>query len=122
MFITISSLAITTFLWFFAIACLRGCNWVLATGYSTANKETKQKYREKKDVPAMNKYIGKTIFLPMAILMTLFSAILFIDLAPNIVSLVENVLGIFGIAVTILAIKGAVTALLGSRFDKKDGI
>ncbi|MCL1996277.1 MAG: hypothetical protein FWG63_08730 [Defluviitaleaceae bacterium] len=119
MFMTMLGLATAAFSWFFAIACLKGCNWVLVTGYSIADKETKQKYREKNDVPAMNKYIGKTIFLPLAIVMTFFTVISLIDLPPDLFSLVGNVLGVGGVVATVLAVKGAITVVFSGRFERK---
>ncbi|MCL1996280.1 MAG: hypothetical protein FWG63_08745 [Defluviitaleaceae bacterium] len=61
------TLVLAGLFWFFAIVCLKGCDWllvILISGFSLADKETKQKYREKNDIPAMNKYMGKTMFLP----------------------------------------------------------
>jgi general stress protein CsbA len=48
------------------IFCLKGCNWVLLSGHNLS-KDDRKRFREQYDVITMNKYIGKMIFLPLAL-------------------------------------------------------
>ena len=60
-------------LWAMTIICLRGCGWVLISGYSLLPKEDKDKFRQKYDVISMNKYLGKTVFMPLAAICSIVS-------------------------------------------------
>jgi hypothetical protein len=57
-------------LWGMSFICMRGCSWILISGTNMLSKEEKQTFREKHDIVAMNRYIGKIIFLPLALYLT----------------------------------------------------
>jgi len=110
-------LAVSLLLWVMTVICLRGCNWILISGYSTLPKTDKEKFRARYDVVAMNKYTGKAIFLPMAVICTVGAAWMLFDPAwmrsPW-----------FGVLFAVVAVAAtgymfyAVTRILGDRFKR----
>jgi accessory gene regulator protein AgrB len=106
------------FLWFLTINCLRGCNWILVSGISTSSKAVKLQYRMQNDVPAMNRYMGKTIFLPFSI----YCTVLWIMMFFNIPWMVEAWFGIVLTVFTFLMVGFcfyAVVQVLGGRFKRR---
>jgi threonine/homoserine/homoserine lactone efflux protein len=57
-------------LWVFTYFFIKGVDWIMISGVSTLPKEEKERYRKKHDVTAMNRYTGKMMLLPMAIIFT----------------------------------------------------
>jgi energy-converting hydrogenase Eha subunit H len=72
-------LVLALLLWAAAIKCIIGCDWILVSGVNTLPKEEKQKYKEQHDMVAMNRYIGKRMLLPMAVVCSLYAAVMLID-------------------------------------------
>lgn len=72
----IGLIIVTAILWVATVFFLLGYGENLIAGYNTLSKEEKLKYKEKNNVAARNKYLGKTILLPMSLL---FSIILLTD-------------------------------------------
>ena len=60
--------------WFFFAICFNGCDWDFN---STHDKKDRKVFKEHYDVKAINKYLGKTLFLPLAVLLT-YGSIFFI--------------------------------------------
>ena len=69
---------VSLFLWILTAFTLKGVDWILISGVNTLPKEEKRKFKEKYDVVAMNKYAGKNIFLPTAVLCTLIVLLIFL--------------------------------------------
>ena len=57
--------------WLLTIKCLKGCDWILVNGPNTMPKADKVKYKEQHDMVGLNRYIGKTILMPMSIIFSL---------------------------------------------------
>ena len=55
--------------------CLKGVDWILISGPNMLPKEDRQKYKDKHDMVALNRFIGKRVFLPSAVSCFAFSAI-----------------------------------------------
>ena len=58
--------------WGMTYFCLRakGSNLFTPSGYLTLPKDERAKYKAKYDVIAMNRYSGKMVYLPLALLLT----------------------------------------------------
>lgn|GEM_PF-1116541 len=99
--------------WFITYMCLRkkGCNWFMLSGYLTMPKEERLKYKAKFDVIAMNRYAGKMIHLPLAILMVLLIPLPFYQGAWY-----GAVLGIYAVMICVLSFI-AVSKLFSNEFE-----
>jgi len=74
----VSSLVAGTILGFLGIKCLRGIDWIFISGWILMPKEDKQKFRAQHDMLAMNRLIGKQVFLPTAAFCMLTGIYIFI--------------------------------------------
>ena len=72
-------LIISLLCWAMTVICLRGVDWILISGVNTLPKAERQKYKEKHDMVAMNKFIGKKVFLPLAIICTITAVVILLD-------------------------------------------
>ena len=61
-------LSIALFSGIMTVFCLKGVDWVLISGVNMLPKEERQKFKEKHDMIAMNKFIGKRVFFPTTVL------------------------------------------------------
>ncbi|MCL2198551.1 MAG: DUF3784 domain-containing protein [Defluviitaleaceae bacterium] len=109
------------FLWVLTIAALKGVDWIFISGVSTLPKEDRQKYKEKHDMPAMNKYIGKRVFLPSAVFVT---ASIPIMLFPEIFEQALWLAAVIVIAciALLVSIFSALPKILGGHFEKRQGL
>ena len=115
--VLISALALVC--WALAFICLKGSDLILLSGISTANKKEKAKFREQYDVRAMNKCIGKLIFVPVAIVTTAAAITeLMRHLELYLPSLYGTAITIGTIAAIIICIVGTVFIFNG-KFEKK---
>lgn len=57
--------------WAIAIKCLVGCDWILISGPNMLPKEDRIKFKAQHDMIGLNRYMGKTAFLPAAIIATM---------------------------------------------------
>ena len=101
--------------WVFGAFCLRGINRFLLNGYT---KKEAEKAKEQFDVILMNRYIGKTIIIPIAIILTFISVWLLFDFHFMSSTVVGVAFGIATLAVIILCFY-SVTQILGNRFKKQ---
>ena len=104
-------------LWAMTIICLRGCGWILISGYSLLPKEDKDKFRQKYDVISMNKYLGKTVFMPLAIICSIISLQILFEPAWMDSGWYTTVL-IIVVFVTVGSCLYAATQVLGDKFKK----
>jgi len=74
-------LVLSLALWAAAIICMKGCNRMLISGYAMLPKEEREKLKEQYDIIAMNKYIGKTIFLPLAVVFMIIVVMICLEAA-----------------------------------------
>jgi len=75
--IIVSSLGL--FFWILTIFTFKGVDWILINGVNMSSKEEKQKFKEKHDMITMNRYIGKQVFLPIAVLFSLIVPLILFD-------------------------------------------
>ncbi|MCL2015018.1 MAG: hypothetical protein FWG68_02085 [Defluviitaleaceae bacterium] len=78
MIITIIMSVCAVFFIFITWACLLkngGCNWILLNGENIVDKDAKELFKARHDVPTMNRYLAKNGFLPLAVTFTLFAII-----------------------------------------------
>jgi len=101
--------------WGMVFICLRksGCNWVMISGIYG---EEKQKYRDKHDVVALNRYAGKSILLPTAIMITM-TLPMPLDFAWSTSAWYGILIGICAVA-SMVRIFIAIPQMLGTRFEK----
>ena len=104
-------------LWAMAIICIRGCNWILISGYSLLPKKEKDKFRQKYDVISMNKYLGKTVFMPLAVICSIISFQILFEPAWMNSGWYTTVL-IVAVFVAVGSCFYAVVQVLGDRFKK----
>ncbi|MCL1988654.1 MAG: hypothetical protein FWG64_11915 [Firmicutes bacterium] len=127
MIITIIMSVCAMFFAFITWACLLkkgGCNWILLSGESIVDKETKQLFRARHDVPAMNRYMAKTGYLPLAVTFTLFAVIY--GLGDYGFGIIETVawqdIAILAVGVAILAVCVNVVRVylqvIGGKFER----
>ncbi|MCL1997309.1 MAG: hypothetical protein FWG65_00905 [Turicibacter sp.] len=70
MILTILMTILAVYMGFLTWACLfkrGGCDWVLIGSEAIADKQTKALFREKHDVPRMNRHFGKQVYLPLTL-------------------------------------------------------
>jgi len=79
MIAVISLSVFSLFFWILTVLTLKGVDWILINGVNILPKEDKKKFKEQYDVIAMNKYVGKNIFLPTAILFSLIVPLVLLD-------------------------------------------
>jgi hypothetical protein len=104
------------------VFCLKGCNWVLLSGYNLS-KDDRKRFREQYDVITMNKYIGKMIFLPLALGGIITCVLLFISFVfPNDIAFFHSgwfaTIIVFSALIFIALSFYALIQVLGNRFKK----
>ena len=109
----------TLFCGFMTIMCLKGVDWVMISGIY--GKDERQKFKNKYDTVAMNRYIGKMIMLPATILCAATIPLFVFDLPDY--SWLEAVL-LITIAIPVIAVIVltciAIPKVLGNYFEKKE--
>jgi len=95
-------LTISLFFGILAVFCLKGVDWVLINGVNTLSKEEQQEFKDKYDMIAMNRYIGKRILLPLALLCLIYVPIIAFETLDWMQS------AWFGILVIVVSIGGVV--------------
>jgi len=114
MVINIVALVLANLLiWSITYMCLRkkGCNWFMLSGYLTMPKDERAKYKAKFDVVAMNRYMGKMMFLPAAVLVALMIPLPFYP-----ITWYGAVLGVGALVVSVLSFI-AVPKVFGNAFE-----
>ena len=109
-------LVLGLFCWAMTIICLN-VDWVMISGVNMLPKDERLKFKEKHDMRAMNKYIGKRMFLPSAIFCSIFTPIIFFEPA-WVQSTWAGVVIFFACIVFIVYIISAVPKILGNKFEK----
>jgi hypothetical protein len=109
-------IALCIFFWAFTVICLKGCTHILISGYSLASKDEKRKYKEQYDVVAMNRYIGKMIFLPISLFCTVLIPTFFVN--DTMLERFDVITGIGAITVLALCFYAAAKVLSGNKFKR----
>ena len=104
--------------WILMVICLKDCNKIIISGYSTASEDEKKKYKQKYDVAAMNKFLGKVVFLPLSVFCTALIPI-FVYEGMLYGLLIGIITGIGSIIILILGIYATVVILDGDKFKIK---
>ena len=97
--------------WVYFVLCMKGYNKVFLVG---KNKEMQKKYSARYKLIEMNRFIGFTIFLPIAGLCT---AVYIIILVRGPELLLGMLLGLCGFTIVMLCIS-TISQILGGRFRK----
>ena len=71
-------LVMAALFWIMTILCMK-VDWILVNGVNMLPKEDRLKYKEKHDMRAMNKFIAKRIFMPLAIMSTVVAPVEFLN-------------------------------------------
>jgi ABC-type Na+ efflux pump permease subunit len=66
-------------LWAGCIRCLTGTEVILISGVGTLPRAERQKYRERHDMKAMNKDIGKRVLLPLSVALSLAAPLVYLN-------------------------------------------
>ena len=104
--------------WILTVICLKGCNKIFISGYSTASDDEKKKYKEKYDVAAMNKFLGKVVFLPLSVFCTaLIPMFIYESMLHGL--LIGVITGIASIIILILGIYATVVIVDGDKVKNK---
>jgi len=103
--------------WAMVFACLRGCDWILISGYTLLPKEDKEKFKQQYDIVLMNKYIGKTMFLPISVVCTISMARMLLNFEWMISSWFNAVFIVIIVAMLVLCFCAA-PKILGDRFKR----
>ena len=109
---------ISILFWVIGIICIKGCNVILVSGANLMPKEDRKKYKEKHDIIAMNRYIGKVIILPLAALCSFMSVTMITEFAWMESNWFAGITIAAVIGIIALCFYGAVQ-ILGSRFEMK---
>jgi len=64
---------LAVFFWFLTAATLKGVDWIFISGVNSLPKEERQAFKEKHDMISMNRYLGKRILLPTAVLFSIIA-------------------------------------------------
>ena len=108
------------FCWAFGLYSLSGrCKWItLSRNADLRTLEGQQRYREQNDVQAMNQFLAKIMFLPVAVLLTAILAIswLGVDFTPFMRGAGFG----FGISLLLLWAK-SIRDILGGKFARNVG-
>jgi len=109
-------LPIIIFLAVMTFFCLKGVDWVLISGIFS--REERKKFKAKHDMIAMNRFIGKRVFLPGAIY-TAAMFPLFFDM-PWMQSEWLGAVILWATFVVMGLVFSAVPKILGTHFEKKE--
>jgi hypothetical protein len=112
-------LPITLFCATMTIFCLRGVDWILISGVNTLPKEDRRKFKERHDMIAMNKFIGKRVFLPATILCLGFMPFFFFESHEWMQSAWFGAVIIAVVIAALVPVFSALPKILGSHFEKK---
>jgi len=109
--------SIALILWALTIIALSGVNWIFISGPNTLPKKDRQAFKAMHDMPALNRFIGLRMFLPLAVMVTVFAPPFIFDWAWTGATW-------FGIIVTTAAffvvgsVFGALITIIGGKFEK----
>ena len=101
--------------WVLGAFCLSGLNKLLLSGNT---KKDAEKLKGQYDLISMNRYIGKTIIIPIAVIFSFISVWILFDFHFMSSTIFGVVFGIAVLAVTVLCFYAA-TQILGNRFKKQ---
>jgi hypothetical protein len=113
---TIILVIFALFFWIMTIICMN-VDWVMINGVNILPKEERQKFKEKHDMRAMNKFIGNRVFLPLAVLLSALTPLIAFEpvwAQSNWVGIVILV----AIVAVVIYIVSAVPKILGNKFEK----
>ena len=102
------------------IKCLRGVDWIFISGWTIMPKEDKQKFKKKHDMVAMNRLIGKRVFIPIAVFCVLGGVFSFLYTQFDPVWMQSSWLAIPILAVVIgvfVPVFSALPKVLGTHFE-----
>jgi len=102
--------------WIMTAVCMK-VDWIFVSGVNLLPKADRQKYKEKHDMRAMNRFIGKRKFMPLAVLFTIVAPISYVD-AEWMQSAWFGVLLAFVVIAAIVMIFTAMPKILGNKFEK----
>jgi len=102
--------------WIMTAVCMK-VDWIFVSGVNLLPKADRQKYKEKHDMRAMNRFIGKRIFMPLAVLFTIIAPISYVD-AEWMQSAWFGVLLVIVVIATLVMIFTALPKILGNKFEK----
>ena len=101
--------------WILTIFTLRGVDWVLISGVTTLSKGERQKFKEKNNMTEMNRYIGKRVFLPIALMLSIIAPLM---LNANWMQSTWFGIVIFIVVIVVLvSIFSAIPKILGTTFE-----
>ena len=96
--------------------CFRGVDWVMLNGMIF--KADRDKYRQKHDMIAMNRFIGKRIFLPNTILLLTLLPMLFDWPEGHIMTTIVPMLFFIVAIIVIVSTFFAIPKIFGTHFEK----
>ena len=99
--------------------CLKGVDWILISGVNMLPKEDKQKFKEKHDMIAMNRLIGKRIFLPLTILCLACVLVLIFGIPEWMQSAWFGAVIVVAIIAALVLVFSALPKILGNHFEKR---
>ena len=92
-------------------------DWNMISGVNMLPKEERQKFKEKHDMRAMNRYIGKRIFFPLAVLCSILAPILLLEFE-LMQSTVVGIVFFVAVVAFIVYIVSTASKVLGNKFEK----
>jgi len=110
------AVVLSLFFWIFGALCLRGLNKVLIAGFRKADACA---YKERFDVISQNRYIGKTMFFPLAFFSSIVAILLLFDVPFFNSTWFSVAFSIAALVVTGLCMFSA-TQILGNRFKRRE--
>jgi hypothetical protein len=102
-------------MWSMTFFTIKGVDWIIVSGPNMLPKEERQAYKEKHDMIAMNRFIGKRILLPLSVWGSVLIPSIF--LSPEFTAYYIFIGAVAGIAMVLIF--SAVPKLFGNHFEKK---
>jgi len=117
MFGIITCVVLCLFFWIMTILCFK-TDWIFVSGVNMLPKEDKIKYKETHDMKAMNCFIAKRVFLPLAIASTISPLIILFEDAEWVQSTWFGILITLVIIALVVSIFSIIPKILGTKFEK----
>ena len=112
-------LPIVLFSGIMTVFCLKGVDRVLISGAGTLPKKERQKFKEKHDMIAMNKFIGRRVFLPLTVLNLAFLPFMAFNTPGWMQSAWFGAVMIVAIIAALVPVFSALPKILGNHFEKR---
>jgi len=119
MFGIIACIVLSIFFWIMTILCFK-TDWIFVSGVNMMPKADRVTYKEKHDMKAMNHYIGKRVFLPLAIACTISPILIIFEDAAWVKSTWFGILLTLVILALTVSIFSIVPKILGTKFEKNE--